>query len=358
MIDLAVIGAGPAGCAAAIWAAERGLNVLLIERSQYPRLRPGECFHPGIEALFRDLGVFDEVLERAAVRPLARTVVNAGQRSVECFGADANGPWQALHLMRTELDIILLNRAQQLGVTLHIPCSRVTPIASKGKIEGVDIDGRIFRCAFVIDASGQRAWLTRAMGRNLLAASPRLTAFYGYCDGRIPNEQFFEANAAGWQWMAQVSSTVVTWTSLHFGVHKRPRPPAAVSLLPSCGSTCGADVTWRIAPSLAGPSYFIVGDAAFVTDPASGNGVLRAIMSGMKAAHNAQAALAGQATPAAVAQDYQTWMRRWFELDTVQLASLYDTLQKNWREPSAEVITQHPYLDSQSVRNPLASFSD
>lgn len=335
MNDLAVIGAGPAGCAAAIWAAERGLNVLLIERSQFPRFRPGECLHPGIEALFRDLGVLDEVLERSAVRPSARTLVTEGHRAVERFGADANGPWRALHISRTDLDTILLNRAQQLGVTLYIHRSRVAPVSNQGKIEGVSFDDRMFRSGFVIDASGQGAWLTRAFRLKHLAASPRLTAFYGYWHGHLPDEQLFEADATGWQWMAQVSPNVANWTTVRFGVHERQRPLAVMSSLPSCGNSGGADVTWRIAPSVAGRSYFIAGDAAFVTDPASGNGVLRAVMSGIKAAHNVCAVLGGQVTPGAAARDYQAWLRRWFDTDTAKLAGLYDTLRKDWRTPAA-----------------------
>ena len=356
MIDLAVIGAGPAGCAAAIWAAKRGLNVLLIERSLFPRFRPGECLHPGIEVLFRDLGVLDEVLELSVVRPRARTVVFDGHRSVESFGADADGPWQALHVSRAELDTILLTRAQQLGVTLHIQCSQVTPASCQGRIKGVTVDGRTFRCAFVIDASGQSAWLTRTLGLKHLAASPRLTAFYGYCQGHLPDEQLFEADAAGWQWMAQVSPNVVNWTSLHFGVHKRQRPPSTMSSLPSCGRTGGADVTWRIAPCVAGPSFFIAGDAALVTDPASGNGVLRAVMSGIKAAHNARAAIAGQATEAAAAQDYQKWMKSWFKADTGSLGDLYGRLRPDWGYLGDQGNTQLQHWNCESIQSPLASF--
>lgn len=349
MFDMAVVGAGPAGCATAIWAAARGLNVLLVERSQFPRFRPGECLHPGIEVLFRDLGVLDEVLERSSVRPSARTVVSEGRRSVEHFGADTNGMWQALHVSRTDLDTILLTRAQQLGVTLHIHRSPVTPIFNNGKIEGVKFNGRMFRCAFVVDASGQGAWLTRALGRKYLPASPRMTAFYGYCHGHLPEGQIFEANAAGWQWMAQISTTVVNWTSLHFGVHQRPRPPETMSSLSSCGRNGGADVTWRIAPSISGPSFFITGDAAFITDPASGNGVLRAVMSGIKAAHNARAVLTGETTQAEAAQDYRIWMKHWFEADTAQLAHLYETLRKDWYAPNALTITQHSAFELKNI---------
>jgi len=62
--DLIVVGGGPGGIAAAITVkqADSGLQVLLIERSPFPRHRPGETLHPGIEPLLVQLGVWDQVL--------------------------------------------------------------------------------------------------------------------------------------------------------------------------------------------------------------------------------------------------------------------------------------------------------
>ena len=55
MWDLLIIGAGPAGCAAAISARRRGLTVMMLEASAQPRRVPGETLHPGIEPLFARL---------------------------------------------------------------------------------------------------------------------------------------------------------------------------------------------------------------------------------------------------------------------------------------------------------------
>ncbi|NCY26547.1 MAG: FAD-dependent oxidoreductase [Alphaproteobacteria bacterium] len=40
LVDVLVVGAGPAGCSAAISAAERGAQVLLLERQRMPRYKP------------------------------------------------------------------------------------------------------------------------------------------------------------------------------------------------------------------------------------------------------------------------------------------------------------------------------
>ena len=47
--DVVVVGGGPAGAAAAIASAMRGLRVALCERSRPGRDRPGDTLHPGIE---------------------------------------------------------------------------------------------------------------------------------------------------------------------------------------------------------------------------------------------------------------------------------------------------------------------
>src|SRR4051794_25366150 len=61
MWDLLIIGAGPAGCAAAISARRHGLTVMMLEASAQPRRVPGETLHPGIEPLFARLGVAAQV---------------------------------------------------------------------------------------------------------------------------------------------------------------------------------------------------------------------------------------------------------------------------------------------------------
>ena len=116
-------------------------------------------------------------------------------------------------------------------------------------------------------------------------------------------------------------------------------------------------MTWRIAPRVAGPSYFIVGDAALVTDPASGNGVLRAVMSGIKAASNARAVIAGQALEVAAARDYEVWLRRWFAADVDRLLSMYDSLREDWQTRCVDLRVALQSLPLLPSRSPLTSLT-
>jgi 2-polyprenyl-6-methoxyphenol hydroxylase-like FAD-dependent oxidoreductase len=64
--DALVIGAGPAGAAAAIFLAQAGWHVVLVEQSVYPRQKVcGECLTAGGLAVLDELGVGAQVREHA-----------------------------------------------------------------------------------------------------------------------------------------------------------------------------------------------------------------------------------------------------------------------------------------------------
>src|SRR5947209_1817362 len=57
--DVAIIGAGPAGCAAAIGLARRGLGVVVLEAQRRRGVRVGETLPPSASMALRELGVWD-----------------------------------------------------------------------------------------------------------------------------------------------------------------------------------------------------------------------------------------------------------------------------------------------------------
>ncbi len=85
----------------------------------------------------------------------------------------------------------------------------------------------------------------------------------------------------------------------------------------------GADVTWRRVLQPAGSGYFIVGDAAAVLDPASSHGVLKGIMSGMKAAHAIIRITKDYFPSEIVSKNYTEWITEWFLHDIHKLKKFY-----------------------------------
>ena len=73
------------------------------------------------------------------------------------------------------------------------------------------------------------------------------------------------------------------------------------------------DATWRIFRACAGPGYFLMGDAACYMDPSAANGVLRAMMSGIYAAHLAAAVTKKRTDPVGASQEYRRWVSELFD---------------------------------------------
>lgn len=326
--DVIVVGAGPAGCACAIHCARHGLKVAIIERQPGVRERPGETLHPGIEPLLRQLGVAEQVLDGGFIRPLGNWVKWQHERSFVPFGGDANGPWRGFQIPRSTLDSLLLEKAEASGVDLMQPCHAKRVIMQGRRIIGIRTDKAPLFCKQLIDASGAHAWLTRQLDLTVHRHSAPLMAFYGYLrassNGDSPPEGIF-ADDMGWYWVADLGDGLYNWTRLYFSlpVDKVSTVPSPLAGFEPSGKVRGADVTWKICAPSAGDGYFIIGDAAAMLDPGASHGVLKALMSGIMAAHGIVEGSASPANQNAIARQYRQWLQTWFENDTRAMRELY-----------------------------------
>ena len=109
--DVVVVGAGPAGAAAAITSANAGLKVVILDRQAFPRDRPGETLHPGVERPLSDLGVLAAVSRAGFPRHEGIWVRWDGPLRLVRYGRDEAGPWLGLQAWRADFDAILLDHA-------------------------------------------------------------------------------------------------------------------------------------------------------------------------------------------------------------------------------------------------------
>ena len=208
----------------------------------------------------------------------------------------------------------------------------VTGVLSEdGECRGVvTADGEI-KARIVIDATGRARWLERALGIASPARSPDMFARYGYAQGSCPARDEAPAltgDATSWTWTAMVRPGTYQWTRLAFDGSKPDADwlPEEFRGLTAMGRSRGADVTWRMAERVAGPGWFMVGDAAAMLDPTSSHGVLKAIMSGIMAAHLAGGVLRGAAPQPEASAAYQSWFSDWFNADIARLSQFYRQL--------------------------------
>lgn len=327
-VDVVVVGGGPAGAATAIACAQRGLSVVLLERDPPGSERPGETLHPGVEPLLAQLGVADRLAEVTGARHTGIWIEWGGQRRFEPFGSDADGPWSGFQVWRADFDALLLTRARELGVDVRQPCA-VTEVLPGGG--GVVTEHGAVNARIVVDATGRARWLGRTLDIASPHRSPRLFARYGYVQGTCPardDAPALVADATGWTWTARVRPNVYQWTRVAFDGTQTLADwiPQELAGLKPRGPARGADVTWRIADQVAQPGWFMVGDAAATLDPTSSHGVLKALASGIIAAHLMAAVLADKAPAAAAAAAYQAWLAGWFRTDSANLSEFYRAL--------------------------------
>lgn len=346
--DAAIIGAGPAGCAAAIALARSNLNVLLLEASTFPRYRPGESLHPGVEPIFKALGVDAAVNAAGFIRHSGHRVAWATNRSehMEPFGDDDQGKWRGYQAWRPELDAILLDQAKAQGVTVWHPCRAQAPIFQDGQLAGLDTDRGSVHAHYVIDASGRSQWLRRKLDLHTVKYSPKLLVRYGYVDC-LEDSPLFETplmhrDEVGWTWLARVRPDRCAWVRMRLdGVDpgRDWRPPqladaiATGAITNATSPSKGEDMTWRISETLATEQWFLSGDAATVLDPASSHGVLRALMSGMQIAHLITATVQQTLSPPRAADLYSQWIREWFHSDVTRLRELYFGSDRQSNQP-------------------------
>ena len=318
MMKVAIVGAGPAGCAAAITLVRRGLEAVLLEREVFPRHRPGESLHPGIEPLLRQLGVWDRVKAAGYLRHTGIWVEWGEPRRFVQFGADADGSWLGLQAMRAHLDALLLQTARESGAELVQDAAKRVLI-ERGRICGVVTDACEIEADYVLDASGTARWLSRQLNLEPQFHSIPLVARYGYATGHSEAEfPAIVADDVGWTYFAQLDASTFHWTRVT--AQKDQAPNRIPDLFASMSKVRhhGADVQWRIARTTAGRNWFLLGDAACQLDPSSSHGVMRAIMCGIMAADM----IVRGASPVA----YDQWLHRWFHTDAARMREAYSAV--------------------------------
>ncbi|MFC7575655.1 NAD(P)/FAD-dependent oxidoreductase [Klenkia terrae] len=165
--DVVVVGAGPAGSSAAYWLARAGLDVLVLEKSHFPREKVcGDGLTPRGVAALAAMGV--DVADDGWVRHRGLRVHGGGQVVEVDWPKLARWPAGGLIRTRADLDAQLARHAVAAGAEVRFGVTVAEPLLDDaGRVCGVRAaDGEQFRSTLVISAEGLSGRLAKTVGLN------------------------------------------------------------------------------------------------------------------------------------------------------------------------------------------------
>jgi geranylgeranyl reductase family protein len=290
--DVAILGAGPAGSMAAHRLARAGARVLLVDKATFPRDKPCGGGVTGRAARLLPFSI-EPVVEHVVDRLRCRLHYRG-----RGFERRADAPL-AFMTQRRRLDHFLVQQAARAGTEV-----REGVKVADVRENGLTVDGEDVAATIVIGADGCNGTSARALGlADDVTHGVALEANVPY-DDRFARAMVLEIGAVrgGYGWIFPKGDHL----NVGVGGNQEEAPALRVELERMCEAygldprsatdTRGYRLPLRRAhSSLARGTAAVIGDAAGLVDPFSGDGMYEAFLSARLVADAALDVLAGRA---------------------------------------------------------------
>ena len=189
MASVLIVGAGPAGAAAALTLATAGHEVTLVDRARFPRDKAcGDGLTP---AALAELSTLEVDVDRLGGHPVEGIRLVAGRVVRELPWPHIDGlPAAGLVVPRRRFDFHLVDECRRRGVQV-IEGVTARPVPQPGGLE-VELSGVRARPRYVVVADGASSPFGRALGTRRDRAFPLGVALRAYHDSRRSTDPFLE----------------------------------------------------------------------------------------------------------------------------------------------------------------------
>ncbi|MGI8774751.1 MAG: NAD(P)/FAD-dependent oxidoreductase [Actinomycetota bacterium] len=325
-VDVAIVGGGPSGAAAAHYLAQRGHSVLVCEKKDFPREKTcGDGLTPRAVKVLTEMGLSDELGTWERVAGLR---VHAAGSTMELPFHDLSD-WPAYGLVkpRKDLDSIVLGHAENAGAKVLFHTQVTEPIFERGVLAGFrakrEGDTEEVRAKWTVCAEGAATKFGRSLGRERDLTYPMGLAIRQYFASPMESSGWFEAYldvrsgdkalpAYGWVFPVGdgtvnagvgLLSTYGGWRNVN--LHELQEN--FIGQLPAewevnASTVCSKPRAGRLFMGGSvypphGPGFVMTGDAAGFINPCNGEGIAYAYETGRIAARHIDEALRTGSSP-------------------------------------------------------------
>jgi len=301
-VDLAVIGAGPAGAAAAIQAARQGATVAVFDKAEYGRDKVcGDGLTPRAVGALNDLKID---MEDAHHIDGLRMIANKTEREL-MWPATSRFPSHGAVWPRRRLDAALIDAAADAGADIRWK-TEALPTLDGSRVVGVEANGEKFTADMTVVATGAPGAVARMLGAERDPDEPFGLAIRTYATTPRHADRHLEAcltikdefgtSIPGYGWMFPCGDGTVNIGVGALSTMKGFKSLNLNKLLASYRSL--VQDSWEIGPNIERPrawrlpmstqkrhgeGWVAIGDAAGLVNPMNGEGIDYGLESGMLA---------------------------------------------------------------------------
>jgi len=323
--DVLIIGAGPAGSAAATALAEHGRRVLILEKEKFPRYHIGESLLPFTFQPLQRLGLIDKMRQSAFQKKYSVQFISESGKASQPFyffnRYDRDTVAQTWQVLRSEFDSMLLENALDKGASVQMETTVKELLKDGQRVTGVRVqqaNGATaeYRAPMTLDCSGRDSFA--AVRNNWRVRDPELNkvAVWTYYRDALRDPGLDEGATTvayvpekGWFWYIPQHNQMVSvgvvaegkylsregvkspeaifkreleqnlWIKHHLACGQQTGPYYLTSEFSYHVRHCGTD------------GLLLAGDAFCFIDPVFSSGLMFALKSGVMAADEIHAAL-------------------------------------------------------------------